>query len=63
MVYNYVHVLNYMFLYPVALNMQTVGSKMDCNLGKFQQNGGCGYVLKPSIMRSGKLCVRVCVCV
>ena len=51
-------------LYPVALNLQTSGSKMDYNLGKFQQNGGCGYVLKPSIMRSGKLlCVCVCVCV
>jgi len=41
-------------LVVVALNLQTPGSKMDCNIGKFQQNGGCGYVLKPSVMRSGE---------
>ena len=27
---------------------------MDYNIGKFQQNGGCGYILKPDIMREGK---------
>jgi len=24
---------------------------MDLNDGRFMQNGGCGYVLKPAIMR------------
>ena len=27
---------------------------MDLNEGKFRDNGGCGYLLKPSIMRQGK---------
>uniref|UniRef100_A0A1X7VUT6 Phosphoinositide phospholipase C n=1 Tax=Amphimedon queenslandica TaxID=400682 RepID=A0A1X7VUT6_AMPQE len=35
----------------VALNYQTPGKSMDWNMGKFQQNGGSGYVLKPEIMR------------
>lgn len=35
----------------VALNFQTTGTMMDLNDGKFLQNGGCGYVLKPGIMR------------
>ena len=45
--------VHYFVFCPVALNMQTPGSKMDYNLGKFQQNGNCGYILKPGIMRSG----------
>ena len=27
---------------------------MNLNDGKFLENGGCGYVLKPSVMREGK---------
>uniref|UniRef100_H3BBC6 Phosphoinositide phospholipase C n=1 Tax=Latimeria chalumnae TaxID=7897 RepID=H3BBC6_LATCH len=35
----------------VAMNYQTPGSMMDLNIGWFLQNGGCGYVLRPSVMR------------
>ncbi|XP_040297204.1 1-phosphatidylinositol 4,5-bisphosphate phosphodiesterase delta-4 isoform X4 [Bufo bufo] len=35
----------------VALNFQTAGVEMDLNDGLFQQNGRCGYVLKPLFMR------------
>ncbi|KAJ1187393.1 hypothetical protein NDU88_004169 [Pleurodeles waltl] len=35
----------------VAMNYQTPGPMMDLNTGWFLQNGGCGYVLRPSIMR------------
>ncbi|KAG9477488.1 hypothetical protein GDO78_002729 [Eleutherodactylus coqui] len=35
----------------VAMNFQTPGPMMDLNFGWFLQNGGCGYVLRPSIMR------------
>ncbi|XP_063067811.1 1-phosphatidylinositol 4,5-bisphosphate phosphodiesterase delta-4 [Engraulis encrasicolus] len=35
----------------VALNFQTAGVEMDLNDGLFSQNGRCGYVLKPDIMR------------
>uniref|UniRef100_A0A8B9RKY6 Phosphoinositide phospholipase C n=1 Tax=Astyanax mexicanus TaxID=7994 RepID=A0A8B9RKY6_ASTMX len=35
----------------VAMNYQTPGLMMDLNLGWFRQNGNCGYVLRPSIMR------------
>lgn len=35
----------------VALNYQSVGPMMDLNIGRFAQNGGCGYVLKPAVMR------------
>ncbi|XP_018672435.2 inactive phospholipase C-like protein 2 isoform X1 [Ciona intestinalis] len=34
-----------------SLNYQTPGLMMDINDGRFAMNGGCGYVLKPSIMR------------
>lgn len=37
--------------YTVALNFQTPGLMMDLYDGKFRQNGGCGYVLKPAMMR------------
>ncbi|XP_061086740.1 1-phosphatidylinositol 4,5-bisphosphate phosphodiesterase delta-3-A-like [Conger conger] len=37
----------------VALNFQTAGEQMDLNQGRFLTNGGCGYVLKPSFLRSG----------
>ena len=56
------YVLNVIVSFSVALNMQTPGSKMDYNMGKFQQNGNCGYLLKPSIMRSGQYFVYCIVC-
>ncbi|XP_077324767.1 1-phosphatidylinositol 4,5-bisphosphate phosphodiesterase zeta-1 [Lithobates pipiens] len=34
----------------VALNMQSPGVPMDLQDGKFQDNGGCGYVLKPDFL-------------
>ncbi len=36
----------------VALNFQTIDRGMQYNLGKFADNGGCGYVLKPPHMIS-----------
>ncbi|KAI1896423.1 hypothetical protein AGOR_G00094620 [Albula goreensis] len=36
----------------VALNFQTPGEQMDLNQGRFLPNSRCGYVLKPSYMRS-----------
>ncbi|KXJ09697.1 Inactive phospholipase C-like protein 1 [Exaiptasia diaphana] len=35
----------------VALNYQTPGIMMHLNTGKFLENGECGYVLKPSVLR------------
>ncbi|CAM5178466.1 unnamed protein product [Eretmochelys imbricata] len=35
----------------VALNFQTPGLMMDLNAGWFRQNGACGYVLRPAVMR------------
>ncbi|KAJ8345680.1 hypothetical protein SKAU_G00298730 [Synaphobranchus kaupii] len=35
----------------VAMNFQTPGLMMDLNVGWFRQNGNCGYVLRPAIMR------------
>lgn len=35
----------------VAMNYQTPGQMMDLYTGWFLQNGGCGYVLRPSVMR------------
>ncbi|XP_041121408.1 inactive phospholipase C-like protein 2 isoform X1 [Polyodon spathula] len=35
----------------VAMNYQTPGLMMDLNIGWFRQNGNCGYVLRPAIMR------------
>ncbi|KAG0409855.1 hypothetical protein HPB47_013032 [Ixodes persulcatus] len=34
-----------------AMNLQTSGVSMDLHRGWFQQNGGCGYVLKPACLR------------
>ncbi|XP_041986907.1 1-phosphatidylinositol 4,5-bisphosphate phosphodiesterase gamma-1 isoform X2 [Aricia agestis] len=34
----------------VALNYQTPDKAMQLNMGKFRENGGCGFVLKPSFM-------------
>ncbi|XP_056655285.1 1-phosphatidylinositol 4,5-bisphosphate phosphodiesterase zeta-1 isoform X4 [Monodelphis domestica] len=39
----------------VALNFQTPGVPMDLYNGKFLDNGGCGYLLKPEILRNPKL--------
>lgn len=35
----------------VALNWQTPGLEMQLNAGRFDQNGNCGYVLKPPFLR------------
>uniref|UniRef100_A0AAZ3RL09 Phosphoinositide phospholipase C n=1 Tax=Oncorhynchus tshawytscha TaxID=74940 RepID=A0AAZ3RL09_ONCTS len=35
----------------VAMNYQTPGLMMDLNIAWFRQNGNCGYVLRPTIMR------------
>nr|XP_056717557.1 inactive phospholipase C-like protein 1 [Euleptes europaea] len=35
----------------VAMNYQTPGPMMDLHTGWFLQNGVCGYVLRPSVMR------------
>ncbi|CAM9432842.1 unnamed protein product [Sphacelaria rigidula] len=35
----------------VSLNYQTAGSAMRLNDGKFRDNGGCGYLLKPEVLR------------
>lgn len=35
----------------VAMNYQTPGLMMDLNISWFRQNGNCGYVLRPAIMR------------
>uniref|UniRef100_A0A7M4FYW5 Phosphoinositide phospholipase C n=1 Tax=Crocodylus porosus TaxID=8502 RepID=A0A7M4FYW5_CROPO len=35
----------------VALNFQTPGQQMDLQNGKFVDNGGCGYLLKPEFLR------------
>eukprot|EP00040_Diaphanoeca_grandis_P044507 m.12537 g.12537 ORF g.12537 m.12537 type:complete len:1464 (-) comp9359_c0_seq1:177-4568(-) len=37
-----------------ALNFQTPDRPMWLNHGKFNQNGNCGYILKPSVMRMTK---------
>lgn len=34
----------------VALNYQTPDKPMQINTGKFKENGGCGFVLKPKFM-------------
>ncbi|NXL35554.1 PLCZ1 phosphodiesterase, partial [Glaucidium brasilianum] len=36
----------------VALNFQTPGLQMELQDGKFQDNGGCGYILKPEFLRN-----------
>ncbi|KAM7414826.1 hypothetical protein PAMA_019582 [Pampus argenteus] len=38
----------------VALNFQSLGLPMDINDGRFQDNGGCGYVLKPAVLMSSQ---------
>ncbi|NWU89911.1 PLCZ1 phosphodiesterase, partial [Upupa epops] len=36
----------------VALNFQTPGLQMELHNGKFLDNGGCGYILKPQFLRN-----------
>ncbi|XP_010078970.1 PREDICTED: 1-phosphatidylinositol 4,5-bisphosphate phosphodiesterase zeta-1 [Pterocles gutturalis] len=36
----------------VALNFQTPGVQMELQDGKFLDNGGCGYILKPEFLRN-----------
>ncbi|XP_065598593.1 1-phosphatidylinositol 4,5-bisphosphate phosphodiesterase zeta-1 [Cyrtonyx montezumae] len=36
----------------VALNFQTPGTSMELQNGKFLDNGGCGYILKPEFLRN-----------
>jgi len=36
----------------VALNFQTLDTPMMLNYGFFEDNGACGYVLKPEFMNS-----------
>ncbi len=38
----------------VALNYQTDCAEMDLNIGKFEQNGKSGYILKPVFLRKCK---------
>ena len=38
--------------HAVALNFQTPGEQMDLNQGRFLPNGRCGYILKPSFLRT-----------
>eukprot|EP00051_Salpingoeca_urceolata_P000860 m.36692 g.36692 ORF g.36692 m.36692 type:complete len:1137 (+) comp11042_c0_seq1:205-3615(+) len=40
----------------VALNYQTPDLPWQLNRGMFRQNGQCGYVLKPSYLRTAELC-------
>lgn len=40
--------------FAVALNFQSLGFAMDLNDGRFQDNGGCGYVLKPALLTSSE---------
>ncbi|XP_055508859.1 1-phosphatidylinositol 4,5-bisphosphate phosphodiesterase zeta-1-like [Leucoraja erinacea] len=37
----------------VALNYEVPGLSMDLNRGRFQDNGGCGYIRKPDFMTKG----------
>ncbi|XP_072034254.1 1-phosphatidylinositol 4,5-bisphosphate phosphodiesterase delta-4-like isoform X2 [Amphiura filiformis] len=39
----------------VALNYQTPCTEMDINIGKFQQNGKSGYILKPVFLRKSNM--------
>lgn len=38
--------------FTVALNFQSLATPMDLNDGRFQDNGGCGYILKPAVLMS-----------
>lgn len=40
-----------LLLIAVALNQQSQGLESDLNVARFKQNGNCGYVLKPHLLR------------
>ena len=40
----------FLFVVAVSLNFQTADRPMQIYRGKFKDNGGCGYVLKPAFM-------------
>lgn len=42
------------FFIAVALNFQSLATPMDLNDGRFQDNGGCGYILKPAMLMSSQ---------
>ena len=46
----------------VALNFQTDCPELDVNRGRFLQNGNCGYVLKPEVLRDGETAMHLCSC-
>lgn len=37
------------------MNFQTTDVPMQLNLGRFEYNGKCGYLLKPQLLRSDKI--------
>ena len=43
------------FYLVVALNYQTPDDHMMIYKGRFRDNGGCGYILKPAFLRNRKL--------
>lgn len=53
-IYQFIETIYEMFDIAVALNYQTPDDNMHIYKGKFLDNGGCGYILKPVFMRSGK---------
>ena len=42
------------FYILAAINQQTQGLSFDLNVARFRQNGNCGYVLKPALLRDPK---------
>lgn len=44
------HFCNHIIELPYDVN-ELSGQAMYFNQGKFRQNGGCGYILKPKVMR------------
>lgn len=52
------HILSFLPLsllcFAVALNFQSLAKPMDLNDGRFKDNGGCGYVLKPAVLMSSQ---------
>lgn len=43
------------FYVSVALNFQTGGEPMQLNHGRFRDNGGAGYVLKPNLLLADEM--------
>jgi len=46
--------MNIFYTLSVALNFQTGAEPMQLLHGKFLDNGGCGYILRPDFLCSGK---------